>query len=188
MRRQFMLVIFCIVTVGTSCGRLFAQSDLCADPRAARVGVFTTSGQPQTSDSDLVKRERNVERHFAETLIKHLVGLCVVRDIQVFSEPENYPALKGSMIIHIDASPSRKDANIAAIAVDMVANQGAYVEQNFPFAFLSILIESDADYDAGARSVMDYWSQLGQALESFSEKKSWKETQTTLARNEAFTE
>lgn len=39
------------------------------------------------------------------------------------------------------------------------------------FGFLPILIESNADYDAGAQLVVQYSNRLGESLKKFAEKK-----------------
>jgi len=145
---------------------LRAQHDPCANPKAPRVGVLLTLGeQPKSSDSDFVKRGAAFESRFRDELIKLLPpDSCVVRDVWVFSDPENFPALKGSMVFEISVLPSVRNPKVAAIAVEMKAVQGAYFEQNLCLGSLPVLIESDSDFKVGAEDVMRFWAYMTKGM------------------------
>lgn len=154
-------VLFLTIVSGMS---LFGQSDACANPSRTRIGIFTGPAAG-ASDSHLMKRKSEVETRFSEALIKALgTNVCVVHDPAVFSDPKNFPTLKGSMIFEIQARPSSKNDNLAAVAVELSAAQGAYMEQSVSFGLVPVLIESDADFDGGAQSVMKYWQLVGKAI------------------------
>jgi hypothetical protein len=165
MRPRFVLLGCCLV--GLCFVDASAQSDACANPKARRFGVITLSEHPKSSDSDLMKRKASIELRFQNGLVK-LLGpdVCLVRDMAVFSDPSNFPALKGSMVFEIQARPSLKNPKVAAIAVSISAVQGVYIEQNVWLGRLPILIESDADFDVGTKTVIEYWTALGQRLGS----------------------
>jgi hypothetical protein len=82
----------------------------------------------------------------------------------IFSDPKNYPALKGSLIVMISSHPSFQNPKVAAIAVQLSATQGAFFEQSVPIGFLPLLIEDDSDYEIGAKVVLHYWERMGKAL------------------------
>ena len=155
MRTRFLVLSLCLIILSPA--RLCAQNDPCANPKTPRIGVLTGE-QPKSSDSDFVKRE----------LIKLLPpDSCLVRDVGVFGDPENFPALKGSMVLKISVLPSFKNPNVAAIAVQMEAVEGAYWEQALCYGTLPVLIESDSDFKIGAQGVMRYWASMGEEISKF---------------------
>jgi hypothetical protein len=84
--------------------------------------------------------------------------------MEIFSDPTNYPALKGSLIIEITADVSWRDPDIAALAVNVYASEGAYVEQRLPMIVLPILLEKDSNLDDKAKSVIMGWNSVVDAM------------------------
>src|SRR5208283_3962395 len=153
MRRY--LILSALLVFAFSSLRLLAQSDICANPTAPRVGIVT-GPQSKASDPIFAKRKADVEGRFSQALIKQLgPDVCVVRDSNIFSDPKNFPALKGSMLFRIEAQPSLKNDGIAAIAVRGDAIQGANIEQSVSVVLCHpVLIEKDSDFSTGAQGVL----------------------------------
>jgi hypothetical protein len=165
MRTRFLVLSLCLIILSPA--RLCAQNDPCANPKTPRIGVLTGE-QPKSSDSDFVKRGAAVGNRFRDELIKLLPqDSCLVRDVGVFGDPENFPALKGSMVLKISVLPSFKNPNVAAIAVQMEAVEGAYWEQALCYGTLPVLIESYSDFKIGAQGVMRYWASMGEEISKF---------------------
>ncbi len=172
MRRNILCGVVFLAVLNNS--RLPAQEDACANPNSPRVGVFILSTAPLKSAAEsyeIEKRRNDVEKRLQEALINQLFGNCIVRDTTVFSDPTNFPTLKGSLEIMISALPSFQDPKVAAIAVQLSAVQGAFAEQSFPMGFLPLLIEDESDYDLGAKTVLHFWRGMGASLEQNSHKK-----------------
>jgi hypothetical protein len=143
-------------------GLLWAAGNPCENPKAIRIGVFTMSVVPQASHADIANA--TFEHRFQEALENRLSNACLVHDMETFSAREDFPALKGSMVFQITAAPSTTNPKVAAIAVEMFAIEGPYIEQEFRIGCVPVLIESAADYDSGARVVIDFWSRVGKLL------------------------
>lgn len=158
-------VLLCFIVLSAT--RLYSQDDPCANPKSPRVGVLITSKEPVKQSPDMyeyLKRQNDVDKHFQEALIKQLRGACIVRNVSVFDDPRNYPALKGSMMILISSRPSFQNPKIAAIAVELKASEGPSVDQSFSMGSIPILIEDAGDFETGAKMVLQIWSGMGEEL------------------------
>jgi len=152
------LILLTLLVFAISSLRSLAQSDVCANPTAPRVGIIT-GPQPKASDAQFERRTADVELRFSQALTTLLgPNVCVVHDSKVFSDAKNFPDLKGSMLFHIEAQPSLKNEGVAAISVRGDSVRDIYAEHAVPIILtLPILIEKDADYDTGAQKVLTMW-------------------------------
>jgi hypothetical protein len=141
-----------------------AQSDACANPSATRIGLLIQN-RPITSDSttspqmvDFSKRLVSADTKFRDLLAQRLsADICIVTNREVFTDPKNFPQLKGSTIIEIGADASSKDPNILALAVSVGSIQGVYLQDQLRMFSIPVLIESDSDYARGVDIVMKFW-------------------------------
>jgi hypothetical protein len=157
------LVVALVIAKGT----LSAQENPCSNPQAARIGIFVMSPKPKTVETaaDKIQATRfAVESQMSDELTSQLGRLCFIHDSAVFSDPANYPTLKGSTVIQISATPSLRNDGVSAIAVEVLANQGPYFEQNIPLVTIPILIERQSDYAIGAKMVQFDWNSIVKSL------------------------
>lgn len=140
-----------------------AQKNPCADPQAPRFGVILTD-ESKASDSGLEKRRYQAGIQFQGALEKQLTGLCILRDFAVFDDPKSYPALSGSPVFVIRVHPSLKHQNVAVIAVEIKTMHGPYVEDSVSLGAEPLLIESDTDYEDGAKMIMMFYNGVVEAL------------------------
>ena len=141
-----------------------AQSDACANPSATRIGLLIQN-RPIVSDSttpqqmvDFSKRLVSADTKFRDLLAQRLsADICIVTNREVFTDPKNFPQLKGSTIIEIGADASSKDPNILALAVSVGSIQGVYLQDQLRMFSIPVLIESDSDYARGVDIVMKFW-------------------------------
>lgn len=162
MKQLVRAVVFIgIVILG---GAAFAQSDACANPSATRIGLLIQN-RPIVSDSttpqqmvDFSKRLVSADTKFRDLLAQRLsADICIVTNREVFTDPKNFPQLKGSTIIEIGADASSKDPNILALAVSVGSIQGVYLQDQLRMFSIPVLIESDSDYARGVDIVMKFW-------------------------------
>ena len=148
-----------------ACSNLNAQTDPCANPKAFRTGVFITTNKPSSSGSQISNyliRKFTAESRLRQELVKQLAGTCVVMDIDVFSDPANYPALKGSTLFELFAAPSLRHPETSAVAVSIIINNGPYFEQNIPLVTVPLMIETDSDYAMGAKMAVQSWNRVSE--------------------------
>jgi len=135
-----------------------------------------TPGEFKPSDSEQVKRAAAVGHHFEVALAKLLgTGTCIVHDMDVFSDPRNFPAQRGSMLVTIMVEASLRNAGTAAISVDFDAAEGPYVENIFHITTAAVLIEPGSDFDAAAERVMRWECAIGARLSHPSDPAASKE-------------
>jgi hypothetical protein len=142
----------------------FAQSDACANPSATRIGLLIQN-RPITTDSttspqmvDFSKRLVAADIKFRDLLAQRLsADVCIVTNREVFTDPKNFPQLKGSTIIEIGADASSNDPNVLAIAVSVGSTQGVYMQDQLRMFTVPVLIESDSGYARGVDIVMKFW-------------------------------
>lgn len=159
------LVRFAVIIGIAVCGGLaLAQSDACANPSAARVGVLLQnrpiSKDPTTSPQmiELSKRLVAADSKFRDLLVQRLsADVCIVTNRDVFTDAKNFPQLKGSTIIEIGADASANDPNVFAIAVSVGSTQGVYIQDQLRMFTIPVLIESDSGYARGVDIVMKFW-------------------------------
>jgi hypothetical protein len=142
----------------------FAQSDACANPSAARVGMLIQNklitGDPTASPQavELSKRLVAADTKFRELLAQRLSAeVCIVTNRDVFADPKNYPQLKGSTIIEIGADALPKDPNVLALSVSVGSTQGVFMQDQLRMFSIPVLVESDSDYARGIDIVMKFW-------------------------------
>jgi hypothetical protein len=141
-----------------------AQSDACANPSATRIGLLIQN-RPITTDSttspqmvDFSKRLVAADIKFRDLLAQRLsADVCIVTNREVFTDPKNFPQLKGSTIIEIEADASSNDPNVLAIAVSVGSTQGVYMQDQLRMFTVPVLIESDSGYARGVDIVMKFW-------------------------------
>ena len=141
-----------------------AQSDACANPSATRVGLLIQN-KPITNDPaaspqvvELSKRLVAADTKFRELLAQRLsADVCIVTNRDVFTDPKNFPQLKGSNIIEIGADATPKDPNALALAVTVGTTQGVFMQDQLRMFTIPVLIESDSDYARGVDIVMKFW-------------------------------
>jgi hypothetical protein len=147
-----------------------SQMSACANPNAPRIGLMirNKTHSDHTSSPELtafLKRKETAEIKFRDQLTLRLpANSCVVTDWDVFSDPKNFPQLKGSSVFEISASPSLRNPNLYALAVTMIAVQGPYVEDQLHMVTEPVLIEADSDYAHGAEIVMIGWQSISEGL------------------------
>lgn len=148
-----------------------SQTNACANPNAPRVGLFTMHNQAPADPASpanliaLLKREGAAEIKFRDQLAQRLsAGSCIVTNLDVFSDPKNFPQLKGSPSFKINAAPSFTNPNLFAIAITATAVQGPYAEDEFLMFTQPVLIEGDSDYTSGADVVMKMWQLVSEGL------------------------
>lgn len=150
----------------------FSPRNPCTDPGAPRVGITIRDTNPT---SPLMEQIAKAESNLREELVKlQSPGTCVLRDEQSFSDANNFPHLKGTVVFHINAVPSFTNVETFAVAVDVRTVQGILIEQNRHITTQAVLVENARDYSIGARTVMmayDFManllsSQLGKACEA----------------------
>jgi len=141
-----------------------AQNDACANPSATRVGLLIQN-KPITNDPaaspqvvDLSKRLVAADTKFRELLAQRLsADVCIVTNRDVFTDPKNFPQLKGSNIVEIGADASPKNPNVIALAVTVGTTQGVFMQDQLRMFTIPVLIESDSDYARGVDIVMKFW-------------------------------
>lgn len=141
-----------------------AQNDACANPSAARIGLLIQN-RPITRDSttspqmvDFSKRLVTADTKFRDLLAQRLsADVCIVTNRDVFTDPKNFPQLKGSTVIEIGADASSNDPNVLAIAVSVGTTQGVYMQDQLRMFTVPVLIESDSGYARGVDVVMKFW-------------------------------
>lgn len=140
------------------------QQSPCADPNALRIGIFTTVDAKSATGP--LKREAVVEERMRKSLEKKLGSerVCIIENISVFDDPKNYPLLKGSMLMQIYSRTSFDRPAVSAITVTLQATEGPSFDQNLLIGPVTILIETDTDYDIGAEDVMMIWSRMADAI------------------------
>jgi hypothetical protein len=107
---------------------------------------------------DFSKRLVSADTKFRDLLAQRLsADICIVTNREVFTDPKNFPQLKGSTIIEIGADASSKDPNILALAVSVGSIQGVYLQDQLRMFSIPVLIESDSDYARGVDIVMKFW-------------------------------
>jgi hypothetical protein len=162
MKQLVRAVVFIgIVILG---GAAFAQSDACANPSATRIGLLIQN-RPIVSDSttpqqmvDFSKRLVAADTKFRDLLAQRLsANVCIVTNREVFTDPKNFPQLKGSTIIEIGSDASSNDPNILAIAVSVGSTQGVFMQDQLRMFSVPVLIESDSGYARGVDIVMKFW-------------------------------
>jgi hypothetical protein len=172
MRVLLLLVSMAAVGVGWA----GAQDDACASPKSARIGILIAARDPDKIPDKsaskasaeaiaTLRREFEVESRFRDALIRKMAGVCVVREGGIFKDAQNYPELKGSMLIQIVAQPSAKNPKVAAVSVTLGATQGPQADQNFQLGQMAVLIEDDADYEEGVKAFLKYWTLVGTAMQ-----------------------
>lgn len=162
----------CLVALSSSF--LHAQSDSCANPSAPRIAIIITSAPPPKSVGDeynYLKRAYDVESRLREALTKQLPGSCIVHDMAILSDPKNFPALKGSLVIMISSRPSFQNPKVAAVAVELSALQGAFFDQSVPIGFLPLLVEDDSDYESGAKAILRFSQGMVKGIVQLGDKK-----------------
>jgi hypothetical protein len=154
---------FCALTLSSS--RVNAEDNSCANPQAPRIGIITLSSNGASNSANvLTAKSAEFENRLANQLIAQLNGICVVRDIKLFDNPANYPALKGSVLVHIAAEASLHYPKIAAIAIHLEAVQGPYMGQAYPLGTFPVLIEDDSDFEIAAKGILQFWNTMGDAI------------------------
>jgi hypothetical protein len=137
-----------------------SQASPCANPNAPRVGLIAMHNRAFLADSPssfiaLTKRLTVAETKFINQLAQRLPpDSCIVRDGEIFSDPKNFPQLKGSLTFEISAAPSPRNPNVYALAISISVVEGIYAENQFHVLTQPILIETEADYASGAQTVM----------------------------------
>ena len=161
-------VVFAGIAMGGSFA--FAQSDACANPSAARIGMLIQNklitGDPTASPQVVALSKRLVaaDTKFRELLAQRLsADVCIVTNRDVFADPKNYPKLKGSTIIEIGADALPKDPNVLALAVSVGSTQGVFMQDQLRMFSIPVLIESDSDYARGIDIVMKFWQLWAEA-------------------------
>jgi hypothetical protein len=141
-----------------------AQSDACANPSAARIGMLIQNKliakDPTASPQvvELSKRLVAADTKFRELLAQRLsADVCIVTNRDVFNDPKNYPQLKGSTIIEIGADALPKDPSVLALSISVGSTQGVFMQDQLRMFSIPVLIESDSDYARGIDIVMKLW-------------------------------
>jgi hypothetical protein len=157
LRFRLALVLGCAAMVSP----MFAQT--CANPRAPRVGVVIGENKtPKTPEG--VKTLEIATKIQAAIAAKFDPQACVVTDIGILSDAQNYPMLKGTPLFVIYAMPSAKDPDVAAVAVQMeyVTSPEAYSAT--ALGAVPLLVEKDTDLNRFGALVFNYWNVISKNL------------------------
>jgi len=91
--------------------------------------------------------------------------------MSVFSDPKNFPQLKGTVNFEISAAPSFENPKVYALAITVTAIQGPYVEDQFLMFTRPVLIETDSDYSLVVDAVMMMWDLYSKGTAPLSQHK-----------------
>jgi hypothetical protein len=143
--------------------------DGCGNPNAPRIFIHTIQTD-ETAQNAVARRSAVIGNKLSKALADRIAQrhACVLFDDSLLSEPSSFPALRGSALINISVQPSLKDADNAAIAIEIEAVEDIYVEKNFHIGTLPLLIEKGTQYDSLANDVLHYWDFMNQC---FADKK-----------------
>lgn len=148
-----------------------SQTSACANPNAPRIGLLIMDKPAMTDPGSspqlmtLSKRLLAADTQFRDQLALRLpTNACVVTSEDIFDDPKNFPQLKGSLIIRINADASFKNQSVFALAVTVSTAQGINWQDDLLMFTIPVLIESDSDYSRGAESVMKFWQFWGEAF------------------------
>jgi len=175
MKTSLRILIFLVYAVPVI--QATAQSESCANPNAPRIGILAqTEGSFAHAGKSpellaFVNRFVDAEDKLRVRLENLLpADVCIVRNREVFDDPKNYPQLKGSTVVEIQAVASRKNPEVFALAVTVSRTLGVNVTDEFRMFTIPVLIESESDYASGAEDVMRYWRSWS-AAEASDQKK-----------------
>lgn len=142
-----------------------AQANPCTNPHDRRVGIFNLAPS-KNFEGDVSARYKPADR-FVEAIESAFYGACIVRDVSVFGDQKNYPALNGSLIIFVDSDPSFKQMGFVAVSIEFSAVQGASYTDRVPMITCAVLIEpgdTEADLNRKARVTIDRYNRLAEGL------------------------
>jgi hypothetical protein len=146
-----------------------SQNRGCEDPNAGRIallGMSKVSNSP--SLAAYTKRAVAAESKMANQISKQFgPNLCYLSNLDLLSDPKNFPQLGGSVMMVIKAAPSFSNPNIYALSVTVSVADGPYAKDSEYIFTGTFLIENDSDYELAAKLVFhDYNSQIDQIVKA----------------------
>src|SRR6266853_5685346 len=113
--------LFALVVLA-GCLSAKAQGNPCTNPHDPRVGIFNLTPS-KNFEGNVSARYKPADR-FVEALEAAFHGACVVRDVSVFDDQKNYPALNGSLLVFVDSAPSFKQQGVVAVSIEFSSVRG----------------------------------------------------------------
>ncbi len=154
-----------VLVVLAGCLSTRAQSNPCANPHDPRVGIFNLAPS-KNFEGDVSARYKSADR-FVEALEGAFYGACLVKDLAVFGDQKNFPALNGSLMVFVDSAPSFKQQGFVAVSIEFSAVRGTSYTDRIPVISCAVLIEPDdteVDLSRKARTAIDRYDRTVKGL------------------------
>ena len=151
----------CFLPIGA-----LSQNSACEDPSAGRIALITLS-TVSTSPGLLTytKREVTAESKMASQIRKQFgPKLCYLSNLDLLSDPKNFPQLSGSIEMEIKAAASFSNPNIYALSVTVLVMHSAYARDAEHIFTGTFLIEDDSNYELAGRLVFQNYHSMIQGI------------------------